>query len=69
MKIDKTKAIIIFSMTLIFLLYNHSNTFAAPLPDPGCDPGDPTCPIDGGVGLLIAVGLGFGYQKQQKIKR
>jgi hypothetical protein len=33
--------------------------WAAP-PDPECDPLDPACPIDGGVGLLIAAGVGLG---------
>ena len=25
--------------------------------DPGCDPLDPACPIDGGLSLLIAAGI------------
>jgi len=35
---------------------------AAP-PDPDCDPLDPACPIDGGVTLLIAAGIGLGARK------
>ena len=31
--------------------------------DPGCDPFDPLCPIDGGVSLLIAAGIGLGAKK------
>jgi hypothetical protein len=31
--------------------------------DPGCDPLDPFCPIDGGVSLLIAAGIGLGAKK------
>jgi hypothetical protein len=31
--------------------------------DPGCDPQDPACPIDGGISLLIAAGLGVGARK------
>ena len=31
--------------------------------DPGCDPLDPACPIDGGVSLLIAAGIGLGAKK------
>lgn len=33
--------------------------------DPGCDPAiDPTCvPIDGGLSLLIAAGVGYGIKK------
>jgi len=30
---------------------------------PGCDPEDPLCPIDGGVSLLIAAGIGLGAKK------
>lgn len=40
--------------------------------DPGCDPFDPLCPIDGGVSLLIAAGIGLGakkaYQERNKKK-
>jgi len=32
-------------------------------PDPGCDPLDPACPIDGGVSLLIAAGIAIGAKK------
>lgn len=31
--------------------------------DAGCDPLDPACPIDGGVSLLIAAGIGLGARK------
>lgn len=31
--------------------------------DPGCDPLDPACPIDGGLSLLIAAGVGLGAKK------
>ncbi|HMT96777.1 MAG TPA: hypothetical protein PKC62_08830 [Ferruginibacter sp.] len=31
--------------------------------DPGCDPDDPLCPIDGGVSLLIAAGIGIGAKR------
>ncbi len=32
-------------------------------PTGGCDPEDPLCPIDGGVSLLIAAGIGLGAKK------
>ena len=35
----------------------------AQVSDPGCDPWDPACPIDGGVSLLIAAGIGLGAKK------
>ncbi len=31
--------------------------------NPGCDPQDPLCPIDGGLTLLIATGVGYGIKK------
>lgn len=32
-------------------------------PDPNCDPGDPKCPIDGGVTALLAIGAAYGIKK------
>ncbi len=32
-------------------------------PDPDCDPLNPACPIDGGISLLIAAGIGIGARK------
>ena len=29
----------------------------------GCDPLDPTCPIDGGLSALLAIGAGYGIKK------
>lgn len=37
--------------------------------DPGCDPLDPTCPIDGGLSLLIAAGIGIGAKKAYNRKK
>ncbi len=37
--------------------------------DPGCDPDDPTCPVDGGVSLLIAAGIGLGARKAYQLKK
>ena len=34
--------------------------------DPGCDPLDPACPIDGGLSLLIAAGVGLAARKAYK---
>lgn len=40
-------------------------------PDPICPPDDPHCPIDSGIIVLIASGIGFAakryYQKEQNI--
>ena len=38
-------------------------------PDAGCDPLDPACPIDGGISLLIAAGIGLGAKKAIAAKR
>ncbi len=32
-------------------------------PDTSCDPGDPSCPIDGGVTALLAIGAAYGIKK------
>ena len=40
-------------------------TIASP-PDPNCDPLDPACPIDGGLTILIAAGIGLGAKKAFK---
>ena len=37
--------------------------------DPGCDPLDPLCPIDGGVSLLIAAGIALGAKKAYDKKK
>jgi type IV secretory pathway VirB2 component (pilin) len=37
--------------------------------DPGCDPLDPLCPIDGGLSLLIAAGIGIGAKKAYDRKK
>ncbi len=55
-------------------------TFAQPDPDPGCSPccGQPGCadpcppqcvPIDGGLSLLIAAGIGLGAKKAYDRKK
>ena len=38
-------------------------------PDAGCDPLDPACPIDGGLSLLIAAGIGIGARKAYQEKK
>ena len=44
-------------------------TGTAQTSDPGCDPLDPTCPIDGGLSLLIAAGIGLGAKKAYNKKK
>lgn len=37
--------------------------------NPGCDPLDPTCPIDGGLSLLLAAGVGYGIKKARNSRK
>lgn len=39
------------------------------LPGGGCDPVDPSCPIDGGLVALLAVGVGYGIKKVRDANR
>lgn len=73
----KTKRIkqLIYTTLISILILSISLPTNAQISDPGCDPlGDPTappCPIDGGLSLLIAAGVGLGARKayQEKKKR
>jgi hypothetical protein len=62
-----------FFSVLVFFCCFSSSSFAQVPGDPGnpgCDPLDPTCPIDGGLSLLIAAGIGLAakraYQEKKK---
>ena len=61
---------VMMGMVVFFSLLQPMNSIAQVVSDPGCDPLDPTCPIDGGVSLLIAAGIGLGakraYDKKKK---
>ena len=37
--------------------------------DPGCEPLDPTCPIDGGLSALLALGAGYGIKKVRDARK
>ena len=37
--------------------------------NPGCDPLDPTCPIDGGLSLLLAAGVGYSIKKARNSRK
>ena len=37
--------------------------------DPGCDPFDPSCPIDGGLSFLLAAGVGLAAIKAFKASK
>jgi hypothetical protein len=53
----------LISFIVILLLCSTPFALMAQGIDPGCDPQDPLCPIDGGISLLIAAGLGVGARK------
>lgn len=53
---------------MLFALISPVKTMADPPPDPCGDPFDPACPIDGGVSLLIAAGIGIGAMKHKSKK-
>lgn len=36
---------------------------------PGCDPFDPACPIDGGLSFLLAAGVGLAARKAFKTSK
>ncbi len=59
------KRLSFFPLIFIFLLFVMllpQAGFCGP-GDPGCDPLDPACPIDGGLSLLIAAGVGLAARK------
>ena len=37
--------------------------------DPGDPAGDPDIPLDGGVGILVAAGIGYGYKKYRNARK
>ncbi len=55
------KYITMLGFVMITIIANPLKTSAQP--DAGCDPLDPACPIDGGISLLIAAGIGLGARK------
>ena len=59
-----------FFFILLFLFILIPAVSSAQIDDPGCNPFDPECPIDGGLSLLIAAGIGLGAKKayQQRKK-
>ncbi len=61
------KYIIGISFLFFIILFMAVPGFAQG-PDPGCDPLDPSCPIDGGLSILLAVGVGLGAKRTLKNK-
>ncbi len=49
---------------LLLLIFSSLPTLLhAQVINPGCDPLDPGCPIDGGLSFLLAAGAGYGIKK------
>lgn len=59
------KALFVFSI----LFVTEKALSMAPPPPPPPAAGGPVVPIDGGVGLLIAAGVGYGAKKYYDKKR
>jgi hypothetical protein len=59
------KLLMMTLLALVFAIALPLSTSAAP-PDPDCDPLDPACPIDGGITILIAAGIGLGAKRALK---
>lgn len=61
----------IFLLFIMVSLLTPMMGLAQEPPGGGCDPFDPYCPIDGGLSLLIAAGIGLGakkaYQERKKV--
>ena len=62
------KSLLIVS-TLLLILTFLPVLVHGQLPDPSCDPLDPGCPIDGGIGILLAAGIGYGIKKVRNANR
>ncbi len=48
---------------LLLIFTGFPSLVHAQIIDPGCDPLDPYCPIDGGIGFLLAAGAAYGLKK------
>lgn len=62
------KYVVMTGIVVFFSVIQPFNGIAQ-VSDPGCDPLDPLCPIDGGVSLLIAAGIGIGAKKAYDKKK
>jgi hypothetical protein len=65
----RIKKYVLMTGLIVLISLIQPNLGMAQVSDPGCDPLDPTCPIDGGVSLLIAAGIGLGAKKAYDKKK
>jgi len=57
------------SLLVVFLIFFPIFANAGGPGGGGCDPLDPSCPIDGGLLVLLAIGVGYGIKKYYDFKR
>jgi hypothetical protein len=62
------KRFMILCVMMVILTFIPTLVHATP-PDLGCDPLDPACPIDGGLSLLLAAGVGYGIKKVRDTRK
>ncbi|MDQ6843871.1 MAG: hypothetical protein M3Z92_05900 [Bacteroidota bacterium] len=58
----KISRVLFFTVFLMLIFICFPSLVHAQI-DPSCDPQDPACPIDGGLSLLLAAGIGYGMIK------
>lgn len=66
---NRFKKYVLVTGAVLFISMMQPLKSTAQVSDPGCDPLDPTCPIDGGLSLLIAAGIGLGAKKAYDKKK
>lgn len=55
-----------FLLFIVLVMVNHAH--ADTITDPGAEP-DADVPLDGGLSLLVAAGVGYGAKKMKERKR
>jgi hypothetical protein len=58
-----------FMMILIVLVCLLPNIVSAQVGPPCVNPDDPGCPIDGGLSVLLAAGVGYGVKKYRESRK
>lgn len=54
---------VFFPLIVLTMIALFSPVLGKSQADPGCDPMEPGCPVDGGVLFLVAAGIGIGAKK------
>ena len=68
----KVKFFMIMTVVILLVCFLPHIGWAQPVPGdpppPPCtNPDDPACPIDGGLSLMIAAGVGYGVKKYKRL--